>query len=241
MLDTTEEENPSQQTASSGPKTRQRAATKPKEEWAVWSEEELSTYLQFLFQHRSEMGDGSNFKKKTFSAAAEHMEQSGRASGGEKDWEACRSKWQKVCGNIILFQSFLLMFPKVKKIYEVIGDIKAHTGWTWSNETGASITVMNSDSWVNFLKKHPLAKPFRNAGWPYLDTMEEIMPYKAKGSLVFRPSQAIKATGDSPEAEEGGEMQFSGREGSLEWDIEKNSFEFSQSQALSDEGNGSQV
>ncbi|KAF9060759.1 hypothetical protein BDP27DRAFT_1184160, partial [Rhodocollybia butyracea] len=134
---------------------------------AVWTEEELDTYLQFLFKHRSEMGDGSNFKKKTFSAAAEHMEQSGRASGGEKDWEACRSKWQKV-----------------KKTYEVIGDIKAHTGWTWSNETGASITALNSDSWANFLKKHPLAKPFRNTGWPHLDIMEEIMPYRAKGSLV---------------------------------------------------------
>jgi hypothetical protein len=237
MANTTEEESASQQTALNGPKTCPRAATKPKEEWAVWSEEEVGTYLRFLFNHCSEMGDGSNFKKKTFSAAAEHMEQSGRASGGEKDWEACRSKWQKVC----VFQCSLLIMLQVKKTYEVIGDIKAHTGWTWSNETGASITVLNSDSWANFLKKHPLAKPFRNAGWPHLDTMEEIMPYRAKGSLVFWPSKVIQPMSIIPEVGEGAETQVSGREGSLEWDIEKNSFEFSQSQAQSDEDSGSQV
>ena len=139
MADTTEEESAGQQTMSNSPKMYQHMATKPKEEWAVWSEEEVGTYLQFLFKHCSEMGDGSNFKKETFSVTAEHIEQTGRASGGEKDWKACRSKWQKVCGNIIVFQCSLLILLTVEGQENLWGDWRYKSPykmdleqWDWS-------------------------------------------------------------------------------------------------------------
>ncbi|KAF9074714.1 hypothetical protein BDP27DRAFT_1359379 [Rhodocollybia butyracea] len=67
--------------------------------------------------------------------------------------------------------------------------IKTYSGWgPWSDGHGAGITALTADVWERFVIKTKAAKPFRNNGWVYLSKMEQIMPYKPKGTHVFRPS-----------------------------------------------------
>jgi hypothetical protein len=71
-------------------------------------------------------------------------------------------------------------------------------GWTWSDETGASITPDMEDVWEDFLKVYKEAKPFKNHGWVHLDKMMMIMPATIKGTHVFRPPQGLSGVNSFP-------------------------------------------
>ncbi|KAF9071331.1 hypothetical protein BDP27DRAFT_1149519, partial [Rhodocollybia butyracea] len=108
--------------------------------------------------HRSEMGDGFNFRMKTFTAASEVMETK-RTTGGEKDRDSCKAKW-----------------GKLKEAYEAIMKIKTYSGWgPWSDKHGAGITALTADVRERFVIKTKAAKPFLNNSWVYLSKMEQIM------------------------------------------------------------------
>jgi len=76
-------------------------------------------------------------------------------------------------------------------------DIEEHTGWSWSDETGASITPDMEPAWADFLKGLKDAKPFKNHGWVHRAIMVLIMPVAVRGTHVFRPSQGITGMGPS--------------------------------------------
>ena len=48
-------------------------ANPPKERKAHWSDQEMTQLIQYLHEHRSEGGDGGNFKNLTLNAAAWHL------------------------------------------------------------------------------------------------------------------------------------------------------------------------
>ncbi|KAF5376794.1 hypothetical protein D9757_009488 [Collybiopsis confluens] len=151
-------------------KPRNKRPPKTKKEVAIWSHEDIMRFLDYLWEYQAEIGEGFSFKKKTYTGASEELELY-RVAGGEKNADACSRKWNSL-----------------KAIYGVIGKIKDHTGWgPWSDEQGAGITALEADSWDRFVAQHKTAKPFRNAGWPYLEKVERIMPYIPKGTNVFRP------------------------------------------------------
>lgn len=99
---------------------------------------------------------------------------------------ACILKWT--------VHSFLLMYLyafQLRKTYAVIEHIKLHaSGFTWDDTRGACIDVASQSAWQTYVKQHPDAKPFRNKGWTHLARMEKLVPSQAKGTHVFRPSQA---------------------------------------------------
>ncbi|KIK66368.1 hypothetical protein GYMLUDRAFT_157779, partial [Collybiopsis luxurians FD-317 M1] len=53
-----------------------------------WTHDDTVKFIDYLTDHYAEIGDGTNFKAKTFHGAAEVLELSWTA-GGEKDMEAC--------------------------------------------------------------------------------------------------------------------------------------------------------
>jgi hypothetical protein len=63
----------------------------------------------------------------------------------------------------------------MKKLFTVIQAIKAISGWTWSDETGASIDYTTTDSWDAYMMKHKDAKQFRNTGWIHLAKVSRLM------------------------------------------------------------------
>ena len=46
----------------------------PKSEKANWNKAELAAMMDYLYNHRSEAGDGGSFKPVTFNAVALHIE-----------------------------------------------------------------------------------------------------------------------------------------------------------------------
>jgi hypothetical protein len=80
---------------------------------------------------------------------------------------------------------------QLRKTFRAIQAIEGCSGWTWSDETRASITPEMEDAWANFIKSHKDAKPFKNKGWVHLEKVTSLMPATVKGAHVFRPSQGI--------------------------------------------------
>ncbi|KAF8964770.1 hypothetical protein BDZ97DRAFT_1918729 [Flammula alnicola] len=140
---------------------------------AQWTTEDEVTFIDFLLLHAAAAGDGGNFKMVTFNAAAPVVEAK-RVKGGPKTAKACQNKYNSL-----------------RRTFRAIQAIKNRSGWTWSDETGASITPEMEDTWSDFLKVHKDAKPFKNKGWVHLEKVSLLMPATVKGKHVFRPSQGL--------------------------------------------------
>ncbi|KAF9476666.1 hypothetical protein BDN70DRAFT_882131 [Pholiota conissans] len=138
---------------------------------AVWTTDDETTLIEFLFQHRASAGDGSSFKMTTFHAAVPVLEAK-RAKGGPKTAKSCQNKWSNL-----------------RRIWRAIQDIKTQSGWTWSDTRGADISPDMESQWETFLKSHSLARPFKNHGWIHLEKVTMIMPATLRGHHVYLPSQ----------------------------------------------------
>ncbi|KAF8952273.1 hypothetical protein BDZ97DRAFT_1682107 [Flammula alnicola] len=140
---------------------------------AQWTTEDEVIFIDFLLLHAAAAGDGGNFKMVTFNAAAPVIEVK-RVKGGPKTAKACQNKYNSL-----------------RRTFRAIQAIKNRSGWTWSDETGASITPEMEDTWSDFLKVHKDAKPFKNKGWVHLKKVSLLMPATVKGKHIFRPSQGL--------------------------------------------------
>lgn len=63
---------------------------------SIWVTSDETRLIVFLQEHISEAGDGGNFKKATWTAAAAHMAAT-TTKGGTKNHLACKNKWARVC------------------------------------------------------------------------------------------------------------------------------------------------
>jgi hypothetical protein len=65
---------------------------------AHWNVEETIALLDYLLQHISEAGDGTNFKPKTWTAVMGHLSRSQLLTAGPvKTAKRCKAKWMAVC------------------------------------------------------------------------------------------------------------------------------------------------
>ncbi|KAF4616359.1 hypothetical protein D9613_008849 [Agrocybe pediades] len=150
-------------------------------EAASWSTSDEKKLIDVLIEHKAAAGDGCSFKAATFTAAEVALAALPLAKGGPKTAASCSNKWNAL-----------------RRTFRVIQAIKSKSGWSWSDDHGASISPDMEAAWCDFLKVHPAAKPFKNKGWVHLSKMEELMPSTVKGMHVFRPSEGISGmdTGD---------------------------------------------
>ncbi|KAF8812912.1 hypothetical protein BYT27DRAFT_7085892 [Phlegmacium glaucopus] len=139
---------------------------------AYWTAPEELSLINFLIDHRAEAGDGANFKATTFQKAAKHL---------APLLEHGAPKNAKSCGN---------KYCAFRKLFHVIRVIQSISGWSWNDETGASIDVHTASSWDDYVKVHPEAKPFQNKGWPYFRKMETLMPATVAGANVYHATTA---------------------------------------------------
>ena len=61
----------------------------------IWTQEEETALINFLITHKSEAGDGVNFKPSVWTATAIHM-QPVTTKGGPKHADKCKAKWGRV-------------------------------------------------------------------------------------------------------------------------------------------------
>jgi hypothetical protein len=70
--------------------------TKPQKERATWTQDDETALITFLLKHKSEAGDGGNFKSSTWTLVATKMNGL-KKKGGEKTADSCKGKWTRVC------------------------------------------------------------------------------------------------------------------------------------------------
>lgn len=62
---------------------------------ASWTAQDETRLLDFLIMHAASAGDGGNFKRATFTAAAVYVNEK-RVRGGPKTAKSCQNKWTVV-------------------------------------------------------------------------------------------------------------------------------------------------
>ncbi|KAF8152620.1 hypothetical protein B0H34DRAFT_663959, partial [Crassisporium funariophilum] len=150
---------------------------------AIWISKEELSLVDFLLAHQAEAGNGANFKAVTFQKAAKHLAPL-HERGAAKNAKACGNKF-------FVFQ----------KLYRVFRTIQLVPGWTWDNETGATIDIHTASPWDNYVKVHPEAKPFRNKGWPYSCKMEMLIPVTVAGANVYHAASVPLPIATQPPAD----------------------------------------
>ncbi|KAG1750037.1 uncharacterized protein EDB91DRAFT_1032657, partial [Suillus paluster] len=130
-----------------------------------WTEEETTRFIQYLALHRTEGGDGINFKQATFAAAGAHLLEplegilkENHIAGNKRDWQSCKNKWI-MC----------------KKKHAAIVDIKSQSGFSWDEELGANIGPADAARWTAFANACPNTRPFCNKGWKHFDDMNDLL------------------------------------------------------------------
>jgi hypothetical protein len=63
---------------------------------AQWGDEETTQLVQYLWEHRSECGDGGNFKNVTLNGALEHLASHPSTVGPRKTVKQLKTKWGAV-------------------------------------------------------------------------------------------------------------------------------------------------
>ena len=73
------------------------ASSKSRKKAASWSDEDTNVLLDFLLEELPSAGDGGNFKKVTWTAAASHISTKFKLTkGGEKNSIACECRFRLV-------------------------------------------------------------------------------------------------------------------------------------------------
>jgi hypothetical protein len=75
-------------------------STAPKTEKAIWTNTEITAFIDYLIAHKSKAGDGASFKSSTFICALPVLAPL-RTTGPVKTVKMCKGKWQMVSSNFI--------------------------------------------------------------------------------------------------------------------------------------------
>ena len=94
-------------------------------------------------------------------------------------------------------------------------NLRGNSGWHWTDENGARITLLTKATWDAYVKVHRGAEPFRNQGWPLWDLMHQLMPHEGQGKHVYNPSQLPEELEQNLQQDE--DLSYNGE--SQEWDI----------------------
>ncbi|KAF9066537.1 hypothetical protein BDP27DRAFT_1227373 [Rhodocollybia butyracea] len=146
---------------------------------AKWLDPDKERLVNYVYDRRSELGEGGNLTKQMVNGLAAHFVQPPPAQGGPKTASSCKTQWQKL-----------------KRICEALWDVKGHTypgasGWPYDDEFGFQVTPDNANAWDSFKTAHPIFAPFANVGWPHYEKMAEMCPQVAKGAHVLNITSSL--------------------------------------------------
>jgi hypothetical protein len=94
-----------------------------------WNKTEEKELISFLVLHKSEAGDGFNFKDATWSKVAEHLRPL-RTEGGVKTGKKCKEKWGRVRHNNPLLLITPTDYYPAQKILQCCHDLEDVVGVT---------------------------------------------------------------------------------------------------------------
>ncbi|KAG2370125.1 hypothetical protein BDR07DRAFT_1371126 [Suillus spraguei] len=154
-----------------------------------WKLEEETTLLRYLYDNRSGT-DGTTLPKRIYTGASAHLaEVFKKQKGGAKTYSACKTK-----------------FSSLKKAYLTTQALKvsgSSSGFTWTQEGGATIDKDTASTWAGYVKSNPNAKQFKNKGFKHFEIFNLLMAnMQAKGIHIRwrknRASSVASATSMPP-------------------------------------------
>ncbi|KAG2344884.1 hypothetical protein BDR05DRAFT_881618 [Suillus weaverae] len=116
--------------------SQQREPTTSRRPATHWDIKQEKAFTAFLVTCKSEAGDTMSFRNTVFSDATIHINTKfPNQKGPPKSQSLCRSKW-----------------AALKKSYNTVKNIKTLSGFSWSDESGISLTPETSGAWEAHLK-----------------------------------------------------------------------------------------
>ncbi|KAI5887603.1 uncharacterized protein SCHCODRAFT_02752030 [Schizophyllum commune H4-8] len=160
---------------------------------ASWNATEEQHMYNYLWEHRAEAGHGGNFPDTVYSSCARAIA-SYRTQGIVKGGRHVHTKYREGRTNTL-----------------VIREIKRKSGWSYSEERGADIdsdNEMQKELWTAFLDKlsashRTAANRFKHKGWPYFDTMDQLVPKTTRGKRAVYGGRGRRPRSPSPAPSEG--------------------------------------
>ncbi|KAL4064150.1 hypothetical protein V8B97DRAFT_1988723 [Scleroderma yunnanense] len=121
---------------------------------ASWMDGDIDTLLDLVITHKASPGEGMNFKAIFWNTVSTTL--ANPTKGGSKTAKVCKEKWKRL-----------------RKTFDVIDQITNTSGFVYSLQSGANISLENE------------AIPFCNKGWLHYKKMKQLMPSKGKGLNCF--------------------------------------------------------
>lgn len=121
---------PTPSTASDAPAS---VSDLPADGEASWTEQDISRFIMFLIEHKSEAGDGGHYKMKTFKPASVILEKY-RTQGGPKTPSSCKNKLVAVCISDSLILTSQCINPKSAS--EDLGRYRGNSQSVWRRWMG---------------------------------------------------------------------------------------------------------
>ncbi|KAL4073321.1 hypothetical protein V8B97DRAFT_1953997 [Scleroderma yunnanense] len=133
---------------------------------ASWTDGDIDTLLDLVIAHKALAGEGMNFKAIFWNTVSTTL--ANPTKGGPKTAKVCKEKWKRL-----------------RKMFDVIDCIANTSGFAYSLQSGANISLENEAVWNEFTKKYKDVSPFHNKGWLHYEKMKQLMPSKGKGLNHF--------------------------------------------------------
>ena len=132
-------------------------ATLAPTEKADWNEVETTAFVEYLWEHKAEGGDGGGFKDVTFGGASMHIANL-LSAGPVKTPKCCKMKWTSVCHwSVNCPDTNFMSYVQLKAIFCAIISFKENTlGMHWDDKNSANksgdVSSSMFDNYVNSLK-----------------------------------------------------------------------------------------
>jgi hypothetical protein len=94
-----------------------------------------------------------------------------------------------------------LAATQFKKTSKIVNGIRNLSGIKWDYEKGADIGPDETVMWDDYTARNPLAKPYRNKGWPHLAKMDLLLPSSTSTTTVFHPLASQSTPADVEESD----------------------------------------
>ncbi|KAG1882182.1 hypothetical protein F4604DRAFT_1921905 [Suillus subluteus] len=145
---------------------------------AHWRNEETTALVNHMYDNRASGDTSGNFKPQVYTSALTVINDDPNLQplriGPAKTIKMVKSKW-----------------TSLKAIHHAIDEYCNQTSTHWDGANGAGIHGPAASAvWDSYvaLSSNIQMRPFRNAGWPYFERMQEIIPLGgARGCHAFHP------------------------------------------------------
>ena len=119
---------------------------------AIWTVDDKTVLINYLNKHQAKAGDGLSFKMSKWNGVAVKVVES-TMKGGPKDRTGCKNKWACVCIHcfILTINPFQWFPTQLKKLYEIVDDLKQQLGFKWDEHNGADIGPESQAVWDAYI------------------------------------------------------------------------------------------